>query len=261
MTTWNQGRVAGSLVMWPNTSAPPGGVSERVLLPQLGPRNTKLFLPNTVGTNRLWYRSDLGLTMAGADVTTWADQGGAARDLLTVDALRRPTVAASVLVIDGQPTVVFDGVAGDTLKTAVAALPQPFEVYLAFRLNVVGAAGANDMVFDGGIFGNSSFEVRNTPLSLMFAGAVVSAAVTVGNPDFVRLHAVYDGVASSFDVGGATLASGDAGAVDADGFELASFDPARCASIEVAEALVYWPLLAPADRTEVASYLALRYNL
>ena len=68
------------------------------------------FRPQNLPNLAVWGRFNIGITVVGAGVDTWADQSGNGRDLLQTTDTNRPSKES-----DG--SILFDGV-DNTLKTA-----------------------------------------------------------------------------------------------------------------------------------------------
>lgn len=73
---------------------------------------SSFFQPTLIRGCNLWLRADLGVTLSGTNVTTWADQSTFARDVSASS--NYPTFNTNV--INGQPTIHFDAASQNALS-------------------------------------------------------------------------------------------------------------------------------------------------
>jgi len=80
------------------------------------------FLPTDLPNCLVWLRADKGITLATADVATWANMGtgGSAYNLTQADTTKDPLFVAADANHNGHPSVEFDGVA-EWLEGATAS--------------------------------------------------------------------------------------------------------------------------------------------
>lgn len=63
-----------------------------------------------------WWRSDLGVTLNGGDVSAWADQSGNGSHLLQANPALQPLYSASDANFGGQPSITLTAANGDCLE-------------------------------------------------------------------------------------------------------------------------------------------------
>ena len=68
------------------------------------------FVPTDVTSLKLWLRADLGVTLNGATVASWADQSATGADASQSLAFKQPTFVASHAAFGGAPALDFDGI-------------------------------------------------------------------------------------------------------------------------------------------------------
>lgn len=76
----------------------------------MGAGPTATFTPKSLPGLLAWYRSDLGVTLNGSNVATWADQSGSGFDLTQGTSAKQPAYTASSAVFGGRPCLRGDGV-------------------------------------------------------------------------------------------------------------------------------------------------------
>lgn len=93
------------------------------------------------GTSLLcWYRSDLGISLNGSNVSAWADQSGNGYHLSQGSATSQPAYVSSGGV-NGLPYVLYTESSIQVLRNAVVQPAQPFEYWIVLR-PTDGNAGA-----------------------------------------------------------------------------------------------------------------------
>lgn len=264
-----QGRVAGALVSWLATSAPPGGVTNKRRYPPAGPRSGRVVVPSALGASFAWERADLGITQTvPGRARAWADLSGvAARDLQSPGAGTDPVViaasAATVRPINANAAIQFDGVS-QYMRRAFAGITQPYEHYVVFRQDALGAGNVNDFVFDGGVFAAGYFLQDNSPRSAegIFPGGEGTDPTVLGNGVFTLARFLFNDAASEWgDVGAVPFPAGAIGATSPGGIAIgASANGTRPTQTTWAERVTYWPPLADYQRAKLLQYFAYRYG-
>ena len=172
----------------------------------------------------------------------WTDQSlnpatGApnGHDLVQATAALQPVLVQGW---NGRPCLKCDG-AGDFLKTAGAALAQPYTIMLACDITTLTAAGGQDTLVDGNVAGATVLTVDSTPQTVLNAGAAVTWAQAASNNRGGVITMIVNGASSSIRVNGQQVASGNAGAAAAGGFTLcARADGTRSIAAQVFGAAV-----------------------
>lgn len=125
----------------------------------------------------LWFRADLGITLNGATVSAWANQGSdAAGGLAQSTADNQPTWTASA--INGRPALTFDAT-NDLLTSASANLAQPNFVALAFQPG--NTVGVNRSIIDGAVARTLVFVGDSVAGIYAGTSAVIGAAANGSN--------------------------------------------------------------------------------
>jgi len=172
----------------------------------------------------------------GDPVGTWPDQSGNGNDLVQADADKKPTYETNEINTT-LPVVRYEGT-DDTMAAAALGLEQTETVFFVIR---VVASNLHDCFIDG--TNNLKMAVHQSATGnvwKMNAGTTltVSNVATVGSWGIYT--ATYKGAASDFRYNGSSIASGNVGAGNADGFTIGSRgDGTYCSQIDVAEIIVY----------------------
>lgn len=87
--------------------------------------------PRSISNLVAWYRSDLGVSLSGSDVTTWADQSGNGHDL--TEATNRPVYNATSGA-NSLPGITFDGTNDKLACSNFTSVPQPIYTIAVFKL-------------------------------------------------------------------------------------------------------------------------------
>jgi hypothetical protein len=227
--------------------------------------------PARLTSLRAWYRSDLGITLSGSDVTAWADQSGIGNHLTDGGvSARRPAYSASDAAFGSRPSLTFDGVAeylsdaafslgGDTALCSIAMLYQQVGYTSGDVVVIYNTGGNNRPVF-------LQPATANALAWLPAGGATQSVTTTAFNDSIARLViGTWDGGTGRLYTGstqedsdvnaGADFADGGAFAV---GATTAGSVPA---SFRVAELIVQRAAMTEAERTALHAYAISRYGV
>ncbi|TND09059.1 MAG: hypothetical protein FD123_1462 [Bacteroidetes bacterium] len=105
--------------------------------------------PGGVGSsanNKLWLDANRGTTLAGAAVTAWSDQSGAANNAAPPSVAARPNLVAGT--VNGYPSINFDGTDDEFRVTDNASLDlTSWQIYIVVRADVL--KNYNAMVVKG----------------------------------------------------------------------------------------------------------------
>ena len=151
----------------------------------------------------LWFRADLGITLNGATVSAWANQGtDAAGSLAQGVAANQPTYTA-VSALGSRPALSFDAT-NDILTGASASLAQPNFMALAFQ-SPASSVGVNRGLVDGAVA--REFVFIGDATHKVYCGATATiAAVVDGTNHATQLR--INGAASASRIDGAAWTVG-----------------------------------------------------
>jgi hypothetical protein len=216
------------------------------------------FQPTNIADCVEWFRADLGITLNGADVAAWANQGtaGAARDIAQGVPADQPLFSAAGGPL-GTPMVEFDGVSEYLRGIWVQA--QPTQVFSVVFPSVSTTSPMT--VWDGGP-GNSRRAFTNGVATLAgFAGAQLQAGgLTIAA--WQRAEIEYNGAAGSVRRNDLAPITGNIGANASNGLTLAAFGTiVQFADCRIAEWIEYSRILTGAEETEIRAYLTARYGI
>jgi len=150
----------------------------------------------------------------GDSVSTWADETGNANDLTAGIA---PTFKTGV--INGEPVVRFDGV-DDVLDTAFFAISQPYQIFIVFQFQSFDTSSI-ETIYDSADSTTSPSGTLQVPASStwrIFANTILDGGSPDTNPHIS--NALFDGTSSNHRLDGASIASGDTGSGDLNGFSV-----------------------------------------
>lgn len=192
----------------------------------------------------------------GDSVSTWGDETGNGYDLTAGTA---PIYKTSV--INGNPVVRFDGV-DDFLDVAWSALSQPNHIFVVFKYQSVDT-GSNETVTDGAA---SRHSVGHGGVGLngawnIFAGNSVNDGSTTADTNAHIQTGLFNTTSSENRLDGTTLATGDVGSDNLDGFRVGSDSTgAGFSPVGVGEILVY-PQDKSSVQSDIESYLSDKWGI
>jgi len=200
----------------------------------------------------LWFRADLGITLNGATVSAWANQGtDAAGSLAQGVAANQPTYTA-VSSLGSRPALSFDTV-NDVLTGSSANLAQPNFIALAVRTAADVTTG-NRGVVDGAIARHYVFAQDGS--WKVFAGtvAVVGAAANSAN---YALQCRVNGAASNARLNGSAWS----GVLAVGPTALQSFQVSLVWGGPVGEIIVLDTMPSALIEDRIHAYMRVRYGL
>lgn len=152
----------------------------------------------------LHLRSDLGVTLSGADVTVWADQSGNGRDF--TQSMSDNRFLLETAVQNGKDALLADGTDDfmDIVDGAEVFIAQPVTIYLAVEFQV---NGPSDTVYSA-LFDNFRFLDSSGKWSMNAGSALASTSNTDTVPHIVSL--VFNATSSTMFIDGSSEAAGTA---------------------------------------------------
>jgi len=150
----------------------------------------------------LWFRADLGITLNGATVSAWTNQGtDAAGSLTQATADKQPTYVA-VSTLGGRVALSFDA-ADDILTGASVNLAQPNFIAASFQ-SPVNSAGINRSLLSGTV---PEYVFVGDAVLKVYCGATATiAAIANGTNGAVQIRV--NGAASASRLSGAAWITG-----------------------------------------------------
>lgn len=239
----------------------------KTLIRRAGNVQSNSFSPRQLAGCTLWLRGDLGVTLTGGKVSTWADQSGNGHDVVQANAALRPTPVASSATLNNLPAISFDHATGTYLQGLFAAFVTACTMAVAYTS--VGAFGSCPC---------SSAQAGVGFVSLLNnQGAVNDPALT--RPANITQD-VGHGTATSVVIGTAdantgnlyvnqksvTDANGTAAVIPApqDTFDVGNLVGNEAAfgwNGEIAEVVVFDRILTAAEIASLGYYLGIRYGI
>ena len=221
---------------------------------------TGLFLPSSLGGLSLWLKADAGVTLAGSNVTAWADQSGNGL-VLTKDIQNEPTYLSSF--VNGKPAIEFIvdnntglsntsfGLTGFTFFSVTKQKPtNTGRIFSSYFGNVlIGTWGNYSNRFYGG--GGNGWLAEGTQTSTDF---LITTAFSDANTTFDFSQngvSQFSGASNStvilngISIGGGIWNGGNEEASDS----------------YVCEIVIYNRTLSSTERQQVETYLNQKYNI
>jgi hypothetical protein len=239
-----------------------------------GTAGAATFTPVALSGCVLWLRSDLGITLNGADVSAWADQSGTAVSLAQATASKQPLYNATDADFGGAPSVAFTSADSHTLESSATITYGPHTIFL-----VAGPLAASGSYYftrkSGGTYreycyGNDPMEYvgdRNGTGASSINNSDLSAWSTVAGVKTIEMqmdgthagHTVRVNGVDKREAGGATNDPGTG--TGAGTLWLASEDgTGGFGQFEMSEMLIYSRVLTAGEITQVEAYLRARYG-
>ena len=244
--------------------------SRRVVEPRLG--GGVRFSPNSIIGCVLWLDADLGITLNGANISSWLDRSSTRAELVQATAANQPAFIAGA--VNGH-SVVDANDANDRLANATqpnAGGLSGFTMFVVFRAATTtgnhvlssNSVYAHFQLFDGGIndpniyqyvatgvYGKYQFTAGDTTL-FHIAEAVFDGSLT-GNAE--RLKAFLDGTTKTLAFTGTIPATSGTGAGITIGHTVVAFTG------QVASYLFFSRTLTAAERSLVRRFMSVRFNI
>lgn len=125
-----------------------------------GASNGNSFSPNKLPNLSLWLRSDLGITLNGSNVSSWADQSGNGRDFTQGTAAAQPAYVSSGGA-KNRPYLDFDGV-NDYLYRASGWSPTGAQtVIIVFKTDAAPSPGVAAGILGISDAGTGQIDIEN----------------------------------------------------------------------------------------------------
>lgn len=138
-----------------------------------------------------WFRSDLGVSIVGSGVATWADQSGNARDVTQGTDPNRPGWSASDALFGGKPALTWAG--AQWLDGSAWNIAQPFTVYVAGQAGTF--ADWKTFLDYNGTGARTIVRADPTHAFATFAGTANVLSANVSGPSLMA--AVFNGASSA----------------------------------------------------------------
>lgn len=223
------------------------------------------FLPTDVAGLVTWLRSDLGVTLNGADVSAWTDTlSGGGRSVVQADAAKQPLFVASGQA--GQPYIEFDGI--DEYLKGTWTQATPLHMFVVGVANRTASETNDATIVDGGTGGAMRIYTSAADHTVM-VGSSVAGALTEAGIDSTVCHAfelLSDGASSRFslldspaDTESGALTGGAVGGLTIGEYGLIGVG--GICPCDVYEVIQYSAPLSAPDLADVTAYLLLRYGL
>lgn len=225
-------------------------------------RRSSLSYPPMLLTGlKLWVRSDLGITLNGSDVSSWADQSGNGNDLVMASASEQPGYLTNQL--NGHAVVEFDGI-DEWLATATFSLVQPETIFLVLKQTT----WTDDVSIMDGFATNSGRcrQVGTTPNIALYAGAAAAGNTDLTVNTYSLVTIIFNGGSSLIQVNNNTETTGNAGGSNMNGFTLGAIGVGggpggNFSNISVAEVIVQEANATTDERDSIKAYVTARYGI
>lgn len=230
--------------------------------------------PPSIADLKLWLRADTGVALSGAAVTNWNDISGNNLHCSQANAAERPAFTANNCLLNGTPSVYFDG-ADDFLNGAV--IPQLDSSSVTVFIVARGDAQPQTGVY-AGLFSISSFSngfwvnrrLLNQTFGLVnngvYASGGTSSAPAAGFN--FRVYSVVKNLGADVrnHINSATSGAANTNASAIAPFTNAAYLIGKSTGTssglfkgDIAEVIVYARALSDAERTQVLNYLYTKY--
>jgi hypothetical protein len=233
------------------------------------------FLPSSLGGLALWLKADAGVTLAGSNVTAWADQSGSGNNAVT-NIGEEPTFVSSLL--NGNPAIEFNG-QGQIMQIADANSLDFLNMSSFIVLKYLGQGTANNIVYiknaDAGstqgeaMYGLVATNGDDVSFSQNVDGwSDYRTSINIKDSIPRILSMTYDGTnqnvysngnfSNTFNIGGNIATS--TGLLQIGGYNK-SFDFAEYFYGQIAEIIMYNRAVTSTERQQVESYLNQKYQI
>ncbi len=206
-----------------------------------------------------WYKNVLtDLSLAGADVITWADRSESEEDVSQATELLRPRWGVDGAHFGGNPVVICE--ASEFLQSAAFAIPQPAEWHFVCRQRTVQVGdaicgeGTTALAMVIGFFSN---------IPEANSGAAIGADFAPVGTNPIIVTWLFDGASSAIYVNDPETPedTGNAGANAGTGVTLgARYDGTLPCDISIAEVVVT-PALTDEERADLYAYFTTEHGL
>ena len=219
----------------------------------------------------LWLRGDLGVTLSGSDVATWADQSGAGNDFLELT--NRPTFTSSVTALGSRPGVTFNGSndvlsTSGTIATMLGAGGNDWFMCIAFVASSIATNNAtvflNDSLFvDSGAFWGTHLKSAGSANAYVWDGGAKSDAQTIAAGTGYVFSAKHVGGTLYTKLNNGSWSAGTtAGAISVTGgFLRLGWAVTVAFTGSIAEVVTATAAPSDAKTAECAAYMVARYGL
>jgi hypothetical protein len=234
------------------------------------PNINNMFLP------QLWLKADAGVTLAGSNVTTWADQSGNNNNAIA-DTGEEPTFVSSFL--NNKPAIRFNG-NGKVMEIADSYTLDFFKTSVFIVLKYLGQGTGNNIVYIKNANAGSPEDPAMYGLVATLFGGNLSFPLNVNswvdNPTNVDIKdsiprifsMTYGGsdilmYADGFEVGSGSIGgniSTSTGTLQIGGYNK-SFSGAEYFNGDVAEIIMYNRAVTSTERQQVEAYLNTKYAI
>ena len=207
-----------------------------------------------------WHRSDLGITLNGSTVSSWADQSGNGFNLDQGTGSKQPLFESGAL--NGLPVITLDGV-DDYLRCASFTCAIPYSKFIVVK--IISWTGYDFIYNGGGLINSVNMLFPSPTVSMASGGAYSNESLSFGLGAFALLATKMAGSSGSYlqknndaktDVTGIGNGSDSA-------FNLGIYSNlfSYAGNISVAEIIQYDRVLSDGEDLQVKKWLNSRYNL
>jgi len=217
------------------------------------------FNPLSVSGCKLWLKSDVGITKDGSDlVSAWEDQSGESNDTAQATGTKQPLWVDNAYA--SKPTIRFDGVDNDLLKTTFTAgeLTQPTTIFIVCTFPSTNSENA---VFGGGTSDKNCSIWRTINNYRMYAGIQVGSITS--STAFAQFTLLFNTTSSTLRRNKTSLETGmNVGIEPFQGICLGGlYGTIYFGDTDISEMLVYTGNISSANVTLIEDYLSDRWGL
>jgi hypothetical protein len=220
-----------------------------------------LFTPATLGP-KVWLRSDLGISLDGSgNVSAWADQSGNGNTVSQASSGQRPAYAPTGGPL-GTPALVWPALGNSLLlqKTGYADALLKDVFIVATPATIPGST--NGYMIDFGVNVSALFSAPGSVVQAYNGTLLGGPGIVSGVPFVLEEQLTSPGGVATLTVDGTASDTGSLGTATGTSLTIGNYDlGGNGFSGSICEVIVFPALLTTAQRTNVLTYLQIRYGI
>jgi type II secretory pathway pseudopilin PulG len=224
------------------------------------------FSPVDLSGLQFWLKADVGITLNGSNVSSWADQSGNGHDAVQATDTYQPLLVDSQL--NGEPIIRFDG-NNDSLQNNTLVVAQPYTLFYVVK-DYVDTNNYNWFINN---YPTMALANYNPSLGYytIYAGSWMTSSIPYPF-GYSTISAIYSGADAKSNVWyngslattGGNTGNGGINATTGNYLYIGTLAynfSGESSTFDVAEIIIYNSALSDTDRQSVENYLADKYGL